>query len=268
MKTKSKFLLAVLTAAALPFSAQAFTTGFETTDGYSNGNLSGQPSSGTQWTRTNGSDLSMIAVAGGVGLGGTAGLINQQGGGSDFTFYRIQLTNADIGTTFDADSTVLNYSFDWRLNDALFGSNNGAPIFQFSMGGTTNTASDSALGFEIRNGGRLFLLHGGDTAAADGRFTPQTWHTISGQVDYGANTFTLFVDDVQQFTNVNGGNLTFRGGAVENATVYFANRNASTDNASYLNWSVDNLTVVPEPSTLALLVIAFGSLLLLKNRKH
>lgn len=209
----------------------------------------------------------MVSVNATAGTSGGYGLINQQGGTSNFTYYRIPLSNADIGTTFNASSTILDYSFDWRLNDAAFGSSNPSAVFQFAMGGTTNSASDSVLRLDVRNSGRFFAAHGGGSAVVDGLFTAQTRATISGQVNYATNTYTVFVNSVQQFTSVNGGNLTFLAGSVENANVYLANLNASTASTNYLNWSADNLSVVPEPTSALLLAAGLTTLVIFRRRR-
>lgn len=266
-----KTLLSLLAGSCFLAAANAtiFPIDFETESGYESGNLAGQPSSGTVWARTNGSDDSMIEVAQSVGFAGSMGLRNIQGGNSDFTYYRITPTNDNLGVTFNAASSVLDYSFQWRLDSVDFGGNNGAPVFQFAMGGTEPAAQDAIFQFDIRNGGRFFVANGGSNLVIDGRFTPGTWHTISGTVDFSNDTFTVAIDGTQLFTTTNFGNIPFRADSAQNANIYLANRNASTGNANYLAWNADNISIIPEPRVYAAIfgLLAIGFVLVSRRRR-
>lgn len=262
--TKTNMMMAVMMAAALPFTAQALTIGFETGEGYSVGNLAGQPSSGTQWAMVNG-NTNIISVADSIGVGGSRGIVGSgTGGGSNFVFYGFNTTNADLGFTFDSASSVLDYSFDWRPTQALDGAV-GTEIFRFAIGSDEVAAGNAALNLTIRASGRLIALDAGTNRAVDGLFTLNEYATISGQVNYAANTFTVFVNDTQQFTSNNSGNLGFVNTASDNAFIRIGNLQGA--NADYRTWNADNISIIPEPSTLALLGIALGAVAMFRRRK-
>ncbi|MCC5843509.1 MAG: PEP-CTERM sorting domain-containing protein [Verrucomicrobia bacterium] len=268
MITNKRLLFAALTAAALPFAAQALTIGFESGEGYAAGDLAGQPSSGTQWVNTFGA-VNVVNVAAGVGNGGGAGLVNTStGGGSNFVFYGFNTTNADLGFTFDSTSSVLQYSFDWRPTQDLNGSN-GQILFDFMVGSNADTGTDAAMALRIHSSGRFQANDGGTLRTVDGLFgTAGTYSTISGTINYATNQFTVFVDNTQLFTTNNNGNLGFQNTASDNAYIRFSNLRGGTDSAQWREWNMDNISVIPEPSTLALVGIALGSMVFLRRRKN
>lgn len=266
MKATTKYQLALALALATPFAAQALTIGFESGEGYSAGNLEGQPTSGTQWTRTNApAAANVINVASGAGVGGSNGIVGVgTGGGSNFVYYGFNTTNADLGFTFNSSSSVLQYSFDWRPTQDLDGTSASA-IFAFMIGSDQNAGGSGAAQVTVRNNGVFVAQNGGAALTQAGLFTTNTFATISGTIDYGANTYTVFVNGVQQFTGTNGGNLAFVNADSDNAFIRIGN--LSGGSADHRTWGLDNITVIPEPSTLALLGIAAGALAMFRRRK-
>ena len=264
--TKTSMIMAVLMAAALPFTAQALTIGFEEVEGYEAGNLAGQPSSGTQWTRTNApTAANVINVAAGVGLGNSQGIVGVgTGGGSNFVFYGFNTTNADLGFTFDSTSSVLQYSLDWRPTQDLDGTSASA-IFSFAIGSDQDAGGSGAAQLSVRNNGVFVAQNGGATLTQAGLFTTNTYATISGTIDYSSNIYTVFVNGVQQFTGTSSGNLAFVNSDSDNAFIRIGNLSGGT--TDYRSWSADNISVIPEPSTLALLGIALGAVALFRRRK-
>ena len=265
--TKTSMMMAVLMAAALPFTAQALTIGFEEVEGYEAGNLAGQPSSGTQWALTNGSGND-VNVAAGVGNGGGAGLVNtSSGSGSNFVFYGFNTTNADLGFTFDSTSSILQYSFDWRPTQDLDGGN-GQILFDFMIGSNADTGSNAALALRIHSSGRFQANDGGTLRTVDGLFSETgTYQTISGTINYATNQYTVFVGNTQLFTTNNEGNLGFQNVDSDNAYIRFSNLRGGSDSAQWREWNMDNISVIPEPSTLALLGIALGAVAMFRRRK-
>lgn len=216
---------------------------------------------------TNG-NTNIINVATGIGEGGTQGLVGTAtGGGSNFVYYGFNTTNTDLGFTFDSSSSVLDYSFQWRPTQDLDGGT-GDAIFTFAIGSDQTTAGSAAMNLTIRASGRLVALDTATARAVDGLFTLNDYATISGQINYAANTYTVFVDATQQFTSFNSGNLAFNNAASDNAYIRIGNINGGTNSALYRTWNADNISVIPEPSTLALLGIALGTMVFLRRRKN
>jgi len=258
--------MAVMMAAALPFAAQALTIGFEEVEGYEAGNLAGQPTSGTQWVITNPgnpANANPINVATGIGVGGSQGLASQSGGGSNFTYYGFNTSNSDLGFTFDSTSSILQYSFDWRVTQEFV--TNSVDIFRFVIGSDAAAGGSGAAQLTIRSHGVFVAQNGGSALTQADLFTLNEYSTISGAIDYGTNTYTVFVDGVQQFTTTNSGNLAFVNSASNNAYIRIGNLTGTSDD--YRTWNMDNISVIPEPSTLALLGIALGAAALLRRRK-
>ncbi len=245
---RTSLLAAACVALSAPF-ASAITIDFDS--GYTTGTLDGKPTSGTQWALTSG-NTNVVNVTANIGVGGTQGIAGTgTGGGSNFVYYGFNTTSADLGATFDAASSIVNYSFEWRAT-AAFGSSNTQSIFAFTIGSSTTTGGSAAIRLDIRSSGRLIALDGATNRALDGLFTPGTYATISGQVNYATNTYTVFVNDVQQFTSFSAGNLAFNNASSDNAFIRIGNLGGGT--ADYRAWNADNIIVaIPEPSAFAAL---------------
>ncbi|MCC5846750.1 MAG: PEP-CTERM sorting domain-containing protein [Verrucomicrobia bacterium] len=263
MKMNKKLIFAAFTAAALPFAAQALTIGFETGEDYAAGNLANN----SRWSVTNPgnpANANPINVTAGVGVGGTQGLSSSAGSGSNFTYYGFDTTNADLGFTFDSESSILDYSFQWRATDDFAAAS--VDIFRFTIGSSGAAGASAALSLTVRSHGVFVVLDGATTRTESNLFTSGTYATISGQVNYATNTYTVFVDDTQQFTAFNGGSLAFNNANSDNAFIRIGNLTGQSDD--YVAWNLDNITVIPEPSTLALLGIALSSMMFLRRRKN
>lgn len=264
---KHKNLTIACLAISLPLAAGAATIDFEAGSGYSLGDLAGQPSSGTQWAMTNGGG-NIVNVASGIGTAGSNGITGTAtGGGSNFVYYGYNTSNADLGFTFDSTSSVINYSFDWQPTQAMDGGT-GDEIFRLTIGSSSNIGGSAAANLTIRASGRLIGLDGGTNRAVDGLFTLNTYSNISGTIDYGSNTYTVFVDNTQQFTSVNGGNLAFNNIASDNAFIRIGNLNGASTTGQYRTWTADNISVIPEPGAFALLggLFVLGTVALRRRR--
>lgn len=267
---KIKTLLATLAGLSLLASAQAtfLLIDFETESGYEAGqDLVGQPNSGTTWERTfQDFGTNNISVVEGIGVGGTMGIAGVGGGTGNFVFYGFNATNTDLGFTFDSSSSVLQYSFAWRPTQALDGAV-GTDIFRFTIGSDETSGGNAAMNLTIRASGRLIALDGGTNRAVDGLFTLNEYAMISGTIDYDTNTFTVFVNNNQQFTAVNEGNLAFNNLASDNAFIRIANLQGTT--ADHRSWNMDNISIIPEPRVYAAIfgLLAIGFVLVSRRRR-
>lgn len=254
-------LLLVLSTMA----SAAVVIGFETAEGYSAGDLNNQPSSGTQWTRTSGAG-NFINVANGIGVGGGAGISGASGGAGNHIYYGFNTTDTDLGGTFSSTSSKLEYSFQWRVTEAFAAAS--VDNFRFVVGSDQNAGGSGALQLTVRSHGVFVAQSGGTTLTQAGLFTPNQYATISGVIDYGANTYTVFVDGTQQFTDTNNGNLSFVNASSDNAFIRIGNLTGTS--ADYRTWNADNITLgiipIPEPSTMALFGLSFGMIMLLRRR--
>jgi hypothetical protein len=267
---KALILLPMASAILFASAASALTIDFETGSGYAAGNLVGQPSTAgaTTWTRTNAATAAnVINVAAGIGVGGSQGIQGVgTGGGSNFVYYGFDTTNTDLGFTFDSASSVLSYSFQWRPTQALDGTS-ASDIFRFTIGSSENAGGNAALSLGVRNNGVFVAQDGTNARTQAGLFTTNTYATISGEINYATNTFTVFVNNTQQFTDFNGGSLTFNNAASNNAFLRIGNLSGGT--TDHRTWNLDNISVIPEPSAVAAILGlgAFGLVYLRRRIK-
>lgn len=261
-------LLPLLAGSCVLATANAMALNIDFGAGYSAGDLVNQPGAGTQWIRTNApAAANIIEVAPDVGVGGNQGIRGvSTGAGSNFVFYGFNTTSADLGHAFDAGSSALQYSFQWRPTQAL-DATDSPDIFQFSIGSSTNIGDNAAARFTVRANGAFLARNGGSFVVQAGLFQANVYSTISGTIDYGAKTYTVFVDGTQLFTGTNDGNLAFDNAASDN--VFIRIGNLSGANADYRPWSMDNISIIPEPATYAAFfgLLAIGIVLLNRRRR-
>lgn len=266
-------LLKLLTvgAGAMIISTSAWAglvIGFEEGEGYDTGNLVDQPSSGTQWDETNpAAAVGSISVVDGIGVGGSRGIRGAANTGSDHNYYGFNTSDTDLGFTFDSESSILSYSFDWRPTQELDGG--GSFIFRLAIGSASDIGASGAAEFIVRADGRFIAVDADSNRARDNLFTLNEYSTISGVIDYGANTYTVWVDGEQQFTTSgpNGdGNLGFVNTASDNAYIRIGNLSGTT--ADHREWNLDNISIIPEPSAVALLGLGMVTVLAVRRRRR
>ena len=272
MISSKKHLLATTAALALmlPASAPAIIIDFETASGYSttggttyaNGNLVGQPSGTgvTKWTGTTtaGSDDIRVVADGG-------GQVAQTTNNASTPYYRFLPSDADLGGTFNSASSLLAYSFNVRYDTALAA--NGAlvrPRFGDANNPITNFELDAPGTFIYNDGAANFASKTVSAGGTNFIATKDVWFVISGVIDYGTDTYTLFVNGVQQTGSGGAGdyNLNFLASGVQ--TAEFNMRDLGGGGATYVQLSFDNISLqlVPENGTgtlmgLALALMAF-----------
>ena len=265
---KMKTLLSLIAGSCFLATANTMALTIDFSGGYAPGDLLGQPGTGTQWIRTNAPAApNIIEVAAGVGAGGTQGIRSvSTGAGSNFVFYGFNTTNADLGFAFDSGASVLEYSFQWRPTQALDASDS-PDIFRFSIGSSTNIGDSAAVRLTVRANGAFLAQNGGSALVQHALFQADVYSTISGTIDYGSKTYTVFVDGTQLFDGTNGGDLAFENAAADNVFIRLGNLSAA--NPDYRAWSMDNISIIPEPATYAAFfgLLAIGIVLLNRRRR-
>ncbi len=249
-------LFALLGFTAIP--AHAFTTGFESGEGYSVGELVGQPSSGTQWTGTTG--LATVVTSGG-NPGGYASIAGIDANLQSVIFAP---TDLDLGGTFPQN---VAFSFDIR-NDSynpLDSSTFGRIVVLRDASGSNQSRS---LRIQFKGNGNV------DVVSDDGLFTVSTFIdnstfvNFSGILNFTDQTSILKIGD----TDVNGGNPFAFSGITGSGSDAYGFFEASVSGASN-SYSLDNLalTAVPEPGTASVLLGGLATLLAfqrLRNRRR
>ena len=232
---------AFLTTLALfssPTTLLAVEIGFETPDytvaaGHGeDGGLAGQGGGGDPgcsdganqvgcWDNINNADG--FTVTPGVGFGGSQGLTYETGV-NVFGPHLFHTDDALLGGTFDSASSVLDYSFVYRM-DTFSNSSSGA--FDFAVTGADDH-NQYVMKIGILDHSALFIEHGGHSDSNDKRtytvkigqtgsplLPAPNFNVISGQIDYANQTFTVNINgsnysyQSSQVTN-NGGNYAFR----------------------------------------------------------
>jgi len=261
-------------AIIITFDASNYTT---TGGTGGNGNLAGQPGTGTAWGGPNNTGTTAeYIVTSGNGVGGTQAITSQVGiAGTNFTSYSFAPSTSDLAGTFNASSTILDYSFALRLNATTNSSNTAVTRFR--------TGSDLALRFEMLSTGRINMLNGNGTGAGGSAITlktttggatdftaaANTYFTVSGQVNYSTKTYTVLVNGIAQtIGNATASqNFGFFNNTASSATLSVINLNS--DNANWISTSYDNISyaVIPEPSSAALLGLSLGIIVFLTHRR-
>lgn len=253
-------------------NAHAIVIGFESSEGYSttggtggNGNLKGQPSSGTAWT--NATTIANLVVTANAGTTGTdQALVANASGAAGF--YAFSPTNLDLGGTFSSTSSQLAFSFDYNLS-ATLAAQTGVSIIRIG------TTSGNVLSFSLFSDGMITFSDGSATnpyvKAANGTTNFQAaagvYYTIGGVIDYATQTYTLTVNGVAQSGGADGV-ISFRASSSANWNDF----NISSVNVTSGNWrpySIDNVSyaLVPEPSTLALMILGGGGVIGMARRR-
>lgn len=250
-------------------SAGAFTIGFETSEGYTEGNLTGQPS-GTRWSGT--SNLMFVASD----VGGQFAQAAAPNVSSTIAAYR-NIAYTPQATDFGGDSAPteanftgqLSYSFDLAYHSSLFTSGSSAWFFRFgenavelffNQNGTLTFRSSGSMYLAQNDSGSNFNI--ADTGA-------DTFVNINGVMDYGTGTYTLWVNDVQQ--EVSGSeDIAFQNATAALTRGFYIRLQSNESPATtteYVQIQMDNIAVdvVPEPATLSLL--GLGGLALLRRRR-
>lgn len=253
-------------------SAKAILIDFETSSGYSLGSLIGQTPTGSNhaWRGTSGVNANILQVtADANGQYLKASNISGASGGPSFIF---DSTSSDVGGTaekpFDATSSVLSFSFDFRYDDTLASSANSA--VRFRIGNTTTPA----IALEFLTTGQIYYNDGSSynykvKTASNTNFTAtkDAWISISGTINYLTGTYTLYINGVEQTGNSSTQSLAFATTDSQNATILI--RDLASGTANFVGYSIDNinLAMIPEPAAYGIILAALSALLFIMRFK-
>ncbi len=253
-------LLTTLLATSFLPSAHAILIGFESGEGYSVGALSGEPTTGTQWS---GSGLWL-------GVVDDAGNQIAQTPASDpanFITNTFTPSAADLGGT-NAASGIYNFSFDLR-SDNNPGTSDFATSATIRIAGG-DAASGTAIRLQIFDNGRLQYFDGTSATNASngsGSFDLDDvtgFFSISGAINFDTSQYSLTVNGVSQGSTIGFNSTT---------STSFESFQVAAGNSGALNYrqlSFDNvsLAAVPEPSTVGALVAGGLALLAFRRRRR
>lgn len=283
-------LAGVLASAALlglMLPAQAININFNADQGYSltggtyaNGGLTGQPATGgaTKWTSTAsnaGQETYRVAAN---SISGSGQMLATTANGNT-SFYSFTASDSDLGGAFDASASKLSFSMDvaWLerkgssttvIQRISFGDYN-SPIFQLELlaGGNILFKAGSATYWSTSRVADATSGYVAGTTYNVGSNT-NSWVNISGVIDYENDTFTLFINGVQQQV-LGSTSIAMIPGSTQSQAINLRQLNGT--NAEYVPMAIDNvnLALVPEPrvSALALTGVVGASLLVLRRRR-
>ena len=204
--------------------------GYSTTGGHSSdGELAGQGGGGDPGCPDSGNQVGCwdnvynptgLKVTAGAGSDGDQGLVSS---GSDFAPYVYHTDDALLGGTFDSASSILEYSFEYRMDSIGSGFSDA---FQFGVTGASDHV-EHVMKIGVQDHGGLYIEHGGTSDNNDGRtyltrigqpgsllLDSPDFNVISGEIDYASQTFTVFINGAQYSyesgtVTDNGGNFIF-----------------------------------------------------------
>jgi hypothetical protein len=238
---------------------------------YTAGNLlEGSPSIGTQWVRSANTGVagSAFKILAGVGADRNQGVTAQAGSGTITSAnYTFSPSNTDLGGTFNATSSIVNYSFSVRFESApntssvylgrvhIGPTNYPAAEFDFWSNGQVKALNGSG-----GNGGTDIILK--TTKGGATNFTPLggVYFTYSGQVNYATHTYTVFLDGVAQ--TIAGPTATANFG-FQNNSANTADITIQTDNTLTTGWipfSVSHFECWLDPVWSAPITISTGGI--------
>jgi hypothetical protein len=255
-------LILATTVCLFAGQASAITISFDPGQLYSTtggdggaGNLKGQPSGGTQWTGgVSGSDASIIVTANEGAEGNDQAACTQHGSRlspkSDYVFIP---SDDDLGGKFDSSSSVLYYSF--QLKPTAAATSFGSTILRMRLCGTDD--KKSAINFGLGNNGSFSWTAGDGKGAGTSllaKTTPggaiifvpaiDTYFTVRGAINYGAKTFTISVNGVEQEIN---GDKDFHFASLTPGTPRIDLENFAADDPLWASTSIDNISLSLSP---------------------
>lgn len=267
--TRVMWLTAAAIAAGLSLQtsvARAIIIGFEAGQGYTaDTTVVNAPSTAgaTKWAGDAAASTKYYvrADAGGQVLSTTAG-------GSSLASFHPSTADLNLGSGTVA-SSVIQYSYDVRVNSTL---DTGLTLFRVRLGADGsggNLVSDFELSsqglFRYTETGSSGSLIAKDSKSVNFVATPGSFFTVSGEMNFATNKFTLFVNGVQQKDSSGGTTLDFK---TSNLTALYLTSRLITNTGGSSTFSLDNITLaaVPEPASVGILGISAGALILRRKK--
>lgn len=261
-KTMKGLLILVLTSTIVS-SSQAILIDFEEDQGYfanggatGDGNVVGQPSTGTKWTGIGANPASTLRVTANAGTTGSdqALVANANGGVGSGSINTFAPTNSDLGGVFSLSSSQIAFSFDYQLS---------ARSTQTGIGSLRiGTSNGNVLALSFWSDGKINLTAGSSSTFAktsngttDFQAVAGTYYTVSGLIDYATMTYQISINGVSQVFNLSP-DLGFK--STTSASWTDINLAAiNTTSATWRSFAIDNFSyaLVPEPSAAALLIL-------------
>lgn len=277
-----------LTAHAIMIDFES-ASGYSTTGGttgsytaYTAGNLGGQGGT-TKWsgptnnTSSNYTDLAHVVTDPANASNQVLQTQVMPGGNTMgvtlFRYYPSTGAGGDLVNAFNASSSILNYSFQVRLDTAAATTAAMRYYFGSGMGSGLQLLQLELVANGVANNNSLFKYSDGTNTNLASAITTTvgSWLNVSGQINYATNTYTLFLNGTQQLGSNSQTDLGFyykapatsfadgvTGTSIGTKDAVFGFRDLNPN----VSTSLDNLSlsVVPEPQTWAM--IACGLLLL------
>lgn len=235
-------------ALVIDFDGAGYTAG---SDLYGQGNATG-----SSWGSSNPSSLIVTA---GVGVDGTNALVSTLPAANTTEIYMPSTTDLP---GFNGSSSLVNFSFQYRY-DAVPTGSSFTQVLALNLG-FYSVNWHRALDLYVANNGG-FVVAGAaakNSGGANYLVTDNTtWTTVSGTLDFGAKNSTVYVNGVLQ----RGGAIAWTDTAITQMGLQFVNINT----ASYSPVVIDNISVsvVPEPSTAAMMVMGTTLLFVTMRRR-
>lgn len=255
--------------------AQAIVIDFETSSGYTPGNLYNQPgtSGATHWNATSsGITYGPLSVTAGAGVDGSQGLVAVANANVVSSVYQFNPSNTDLGGTFsNANSQI---AFNFQLSWDAFGT---ADFYgRFFVGNILSSQGGDVLKLSWAADGRIIYTLSDNTVrfatAADGSVfratSTDTFYTISGILDYSTKTYSLAINGVSQTNGSGSTNIAFVNASGSYVNPNFEVSTLFNNNANFKSWTIDNINyaLVPEPSSLLLGVVGLAGLFYFHKR--
>lgn len=226
---------------------------FESPD-YTTGKLRNQQ----VWT-SGAANENSVNVASGPGIGGSNGAALSAPTANYGITYNPSITEL-VG--FDGSLSLVDYEYYFRFLDAPNPSTGNA-VATLNLGFASTASNDFASRVIIFGTGSLSYNNGTTSTTLPNYVTSTAdWVKISGQLDYGTKTYSLYIDDVQISASLN-----FATSNVTTAQFRLQNAYPGAEQ-DHVGVVFDNIymSVVPEPSVAWLVVLGCLVLMVRKNR--
>lgn len=234
---------------------------FETDEGYTTtggtgggGNLVGQPSLPTpKWANTN----KLFTVQSGIGVSGQAVISAPSTINPAIAAYGAVLYNV-AASDFQGDTDPVTAGFTGRIDYSFYlnvnsAPNNGSAAQAWFIRLGTGAAEFFLMAngtFKINSSGGAFTAkttQGGGTDFDFDTYGLNNFVLVNGTIDYAADTFTCFVNGIQQQAPGGATDIPVANGSTDTRfdCVRFQN-NSATNSTGYVQMAIDNLCYVKE----------------------